>query len=179
MTAPTTPVRSYDEALLDVVAPQSREFARTYARMLLRDRPEIDRGGVPLGPGQPTRPREPTWPEFSRTDQELNVALLLDALVLEREGEVLLYYRPHFTAARLYLGDPSLWRTRAVDGSSEARRDSMEIVSAWLAQGRALDAMLPAELHPLPPFDGETVAAPAAAAETPYWPGTPLDIRGI
>lgn len=180
MTAPTTtPLRTYDESLLDVIALTSRDFARTWVRMLLRDRPEVDAGGVPLGPGQPTRPREPTWPEFSRTDQELNAALELDALTLEVNAMVIRYYRPHFTAARLYLGDPNLWRSRAVDGSSESRRDSSEIVGAWLAQGAAFDRMMPADLLPLPPFDGDGAATTGTLTEEPYEPGIPLVVRGL
>lgn len=178
MTAPTPEPRTYDESLLDVISLASRDFARTWVRMLLRDRPEIDRGGVPVAAGQPTRPRSATWPEFSRTDQELNAALILDSLMLDRGGEVVTYYRPHFTAARLYLGDPNLWKSRAVDGSSESRRSSQEIIGAWLAQGAALDAMLPDELRPLPPFDtdGSTPAAPADDEGSTY---IPLVVMGL
>lgn len=176
MTAPT-PTRTYDEQLLDVISLHSRDFARTWVRMLLRDRPEVESGGVPVGPGQPTRPREPTWPEFSRTDQELNAALVLDSL-LDTTGETPVpYYRPHFTAARLYLGDPNLWRSRAVDGSSESRRSSEEIVGAWLAQGAALDRMIPGHLWPLPPFEDADPATPGT--EEPYSPGIPLVVIGL
>lgn len=183
MTAPA-PVRTYNETLLDVIAPNSRDFARTWVRMLLRDRPEIDRGGVPVSPGQPLRPREATWPEFSRTDQELNAALELDALSLELpmpDGgvQVARYYRPHFTAARLYLGDPNLWKSRSVDGTSESRRDAWEIVRAWLSQGASLDAMLPAGLHPLPPFEEQGKVAADGVTEEPYIPYTPYTVRGI
>ncbi|MFC6592407.1 hypothetical protein ACFP81_10650 [Deinococcus lacus] len=174
MTAPT-PLRTYDEGLLDAISLTSRDFARTWVRMLLRDRPEVDRGSVPLGPGQPLRPREPTWPEFSRTDQELNAALALDALTLTVGNEVRVYYRPHITAARLYLGDPNLWKSRAVDGSSESRRDSTEIVGAWLAQGAGLDKLLPLELQPPPGLEVEITPA----ADEPYSPGIPLQIGGL
>lgn len=177
MTAPeAAKLRTYDETLLDMIALTSRDFARTWVRMLLRDRPEMEVGGVPLGPGQPQRPREPTWPEFSRTDQELNAALALDAVVGMVAGQVMAYYRPHITAARLYLGDPNLWKSRSVEGSSESRRDPMQIVGAWLAQGAALDAQIPSELWPLPPF-GPDAGAPSLEAD--YLPGVPLQIGGL
>lgn len=158
----TQPARTYDESLLTVLDVTSREFARTFVRSLLRDRPEVERGGLPLGPGQPARPREATQPQFSRTDLELNTALELDAVLDLGVNPPEKYYRPHITAARLYLGDPNLWRSRAVDGSSESRRDSMEIVGAWLAQGAALDRMIPEHLA-LPPF----VLPGAEVTETP------------
>lgn len=177
MTNPP-PVRTYDESLLDGITVTSRDFARTYLRLLLRDRPEIDQGGVAVGPGQPTRPREATWPANSRTDQELNLALALDRVLDLTADPPVSYYRPHITAARLYLGDPTLWRSRAVDGSSESRRDSSEIVGAWLAQGRALDAQIPASLYPLPPFD-EDGAAVGGTPEDEYQPGIPLMVGGL
>lgn len=144
--------RTYDPTLLTALAPSNKDFSRTWVRTLLRDQPEIDQGGVPVGPGQPSRPREATWPEFSRTDAQIDAALALDAVVDTAPGLPVTYYRPHFTAARLYLGDPALWKSRAVDGSSESRRDSREIVGAWLAQGAALDAMIP-DTVTLPPFE--------------------------
>lgn len=180
MTAPVQ-ARTYDESLLDLITLTSRDFARTWARMLLRDRPEIERGGVPVGPGQPTRPREGTWPEFSRTDQELNAALVLDS-VLDTTGELpVTYYRPHITAARLYLGDPNLWRSRAVDGSSESRRPSEEIVGAWLAQGVRFDRMIPVHLHPLPAFDADGAEATGTVTlEDEYAPpAIPLIVGGL
>ncbi|GGI87220.1 hypothetical protein [Deinococcus wulumuqiensis] len=163
----TQPARTYDESLLTVIDPADREFSRTWVRTLLRDRPEVNRGGLPLGPGQPTRPSESTWPEYSRTDQELNAALELDAAFDPAANPPAKYYRPHFTAARLYLGDPALWKSRAVDGSSESRRDSQEIVSAWLAQGAALDSLIP--VKPLPPFEAVagTTEAGKVAPERP------------
>lgn len=141
--------RTYDPELLTALNVRDRAFARTWARTLLRDFPEVQPGKLPLGPGQPSRPSEPTWPEFSRTDFQIDAALELDAVIDASASPPVKYYRPHITAARLYLGDPALWRSRAVDGSSESRRDSMEIVGAWLAQGAGLDAMIPV---PLPPF---------------------------
>lgn len=143
--------RTYDPSLLTALNVQSVAFALTWTRTLLRDFPEVETGGVPLGPGQPTRPRGATWPEFSLTDQQIKAALALDAVLDARPDPPQLYYRPHITAARLYLGNPNLWRSRAVDGSSESRRDSKEIVGAWLAQGAALDRTIP-EGVVLPPF---------------------------
>lgn len=179
MTAPApTPPRTYDESLLTVLDPQNRDFARTFVRSLLRDRPEIDRGGVPLGPGQPTRPRDPTWPEWSRTDLELNAALELDAVLDTSVTPLAKHYRPHFTAARLYLGDPNIWKSRAVDGSSESRRDSGEIVRAWLLQGAALDRMIPAHLWPLPDFEGEGKAG-SAVVDEPYVTAIPITVTGL
>ena len=110
---------------------------------------------MPVPAGQPSRPRLATWPEFSRTDAQLDAALSLDAVVDTSIEPPVSYYRPHFTAARLYLGDPALWKSRAVDGSSESRRDSREIVGAWLAQGAAFDSMIPQTLV-LPPFETAT-----------------------
>lgn len=144
--------RTYNPALLTALAPSNKDFARTWVRTLLRDLPEVDQGGVPVGVGQPDRPSEATWPEFSRTDEQIDAALSLDAVIDTAPTVPVVYYRPHYTAARLYLGDPALWKSRAVDGSSESRRDSREIVGAWLAQGGALDAMIPDTL-PLPPFE--------------------------
>lgn len=151
MTNPA-PDRTYDPQLLMALDPRDVNFARTFVRTLLRDLPEVQSGGVPLGAGQPTMPDADVWPEFSRTDLQLNAALELDAVLDTSPQPPVKFYRPHVTAARLYLGDPLLWRSRAVGGSSESRRDSGEIVSAWLAQGRALDAQIP-ETVTLPPFD--------------------------
>jgi hypothetical protein len=169
--------RTYNPALLTNLDVTNLDFVRTWVRTLLRDKPEVETGGVPLPPGQPTRPRAGTWPEFSRSDTEIDAALALDAVQLE----TVIYYRPHFTAARLYLGDPSLWRTRAVDGSSESRRDAAEITGAWLAQGAALDRLIPAELYPLPAF--VTVSSTATSGVTPdtgpFLSAIPLIIGGL
>lgn len=182
MTTPTpAPVRTYDEQLLTVLDVTNREFARTWVRSLLRDRPEIEAGGVPRSLREATPlPREAVWGEFSHTDQQLNVALELDAVLDTGVIPLAKYYRPHITAARLYLGNPRMWRTRAVDGASESRRDSLEIVGAWLAQGVGLDRMIPAHLHPLPPFDedGQAVAG-APAADDPYDVAIPLVVSGL
>lgn len=167
--------RTYDEGLLDVITLTSREFSRTWARMLLRDIPELHEGDE-LESYQPMRDREATWPAYSRTDQQLNAALALDAVIGTVNGEVMTYYRPHITAARLYLGDPNLWKSRSVEGSSESRRDPMQIVGAWLAQGAALDRLIPPELWPLPPFSPDE-GAPSLEAD--YSPGIPLQIGGL
>ncbi|MCD0156017.1 hypothetical protein [Deinococcus sp. 6GRE01] len=161
MTAPT-PDRTYNPELLTALNVRNLEFARTFARTLLRDYPEVQSGGVPLGPGQPTRPREATWPEFSRTDFQYGVALELDAVLDTTPDTPVKYYRPHITAARLYLGDPSIWKSRAVDGSSQSRRDSQEIIAAWLAQGAALDALIPTGVT-LPPFEQPDAVAPSTS----------------
>lgn len=169
MTAPSND-RTYEPALLTDLDPASEDFARTWVRTLLRDVPEVKAGGVPIGAGQPTRPSVSTWPEFSRTDTQINAALALDAVRGpngDGTDELIPYYRPHFTAARLYLGDPNLWKSRAVDGSSESRRDSREIINAWLAQGAALDAMIPSGVV-LPPF--ETAAVTEATRQAPERP---------
>jgi len=142
--------RTYEPELLGQLDPQSLEWARTWVRTLLRDKPEIDKGGLPVAPGQPARPRDPTWPAFSRADIEINTALELDAVRDTTGGAI--YYRPHVTAGRLYLGDPTLWKSRSVDGTSETRRDALQIVEAWLAQGRAIDALIPPELLPVNPI---------------------------
>lgn len=151
MTAPNP--RTYEPELLRQLDPTSLAWARTWVRTLLRDRPEIDRGGLPTAPGQPSRPREATWPTFSRLDTEINTALELDAAT--DATDTMVYYRPHITAARLYLGDPALWRSRSVDGTSETRRDAREVVGAWLAQGAAIDRLIP--VPSLPPFEEEAV----------------------
>lgn len=175
MTAPAD-VRTYDESLLTDFDPTSLPWARTWVRLWLRDRPELEQGGVPLGPGQPTRPRQATWAEFGRTDAELNAALTLDSVKL---GDTV-FYRPHFTAARVYLGDPALWRSRSVDGSSETRRDPTEIVGAWLAQGRAFDALLPPALQPLPPFVEVAVGTSNPSPEAgPTRYAIPLEVGGL
>lgn len=168
--------RTYNPELLALMLVTSLDFSRTYIRTLLRDRPEFSTGGVPLGPGQPTRASEATWPQYSRTDLEINTALVLDS-VLDPTPAVR-YYRPHITAARLYLGDPALWKTRNVDGSSESRRDTAEIVAAWLAQGVSLDAQIPESLKPLPPFvpPGQTTTGEAPSTPTKL-PGSTVVIR--
>lgn len=166
MTAPEP--RTYTPAALVGIDVTDQTFALTWVRTLLRDMPEVETGGIP---GQPTRPREATWPEFSRTDTQILAALELDAVRDATVTPVVKYYRPHVTAARLYLGDPALWRSRAVDGSSESRRDSLEIIGAWLAQGAALDGMIPAHLHPLPAF--ETADSAAATDGTRVKPERP------
>lgn len=177
MTQPSAP-RTYDETKLLPLAVDSLDWARTWVRMWLRDRPEVESGGVPVGAGQPTRPRVATWPEFSRADAELDAALLLDAV--KDTSTSVPYYRPHFTAARLYLGDPSLWKSRQVDGSSETRRDPTVIVEQWLAQGRAFDALIPEALQPLPPFVEVTLDGGGVSLEDEYNPPSiPLIVSGL
>lgn len=133
--------RTYDEAALYPVAPVDPVWALTWVRFWMRDKP--DEQGNWLDTAQ-----------FARTDVELLAALELDSVT---DSEARRYYRPHFTAARLYLGDPSLWKHRAVNGTSESRRDPEQVVGAWLAQGRAFDALIP--IDNLPPWveaDAET-----------------------
>lgn len=173
------PSRTYDETKLLPLAVDSLVWARTWVRTWLRDRPEVDAGGVPVAAGQPTRPRLPTWPEFSRGDIELDAALLVDAVVDTSTDPHTVYYRPHFTAARLYLGDPSLWKSRQVDGSSETRRDPTAIVEQWLAQGRAFDALMPAALLPLPTFVEVTLDGGGGGVDEYNPPSIPLIVGGL
>ena len=129
--------RTYEEALLPRLDPLSLEWSRTWVRFLLRDKPTAQQVvGEVLG-GPPTTAEG--WPEFSRTDVELDTALMLDAVRLNG----MVYYRPHLTAATLYIGDPNLWKTRAVEGTSETRRSPGEITAVWLQQGSAIDALIP------------------------------------
>lgn len=175
MTAAGEP-RTYDEGLLVPLDPTSLTWARTWVRLWLRDRPEIESGGLPVALGQATRPRQATWHEFSRTDRELNAALSLDAM--KSADGLSTYYRPHFTAARLYLGDPTLWKSRSVDGSSETRRDPNEIVGVWLAQGRAFDALIP--LTPLPAFVEVEVGGSGGTVDAgPHRFAIPLEVGGL
>ncbi|WP_027480532.1 hypothetical protein [Deinococcus pimensis] len=163
--------RSYDGADLSPISPDDDSFARAWVRFWTRDLPQVQNG-------LPGTNQVEAWPQFSLTDEELDAALQLDA-VESPDGAV--YYRPHFTAARLYLGNPQLWRTRSVDGTSETRRDPNEIVGAWLAQGRAFDAVIP-EGTVLPPFSlpdvtpGTTVPEPD---EDFYEPGIPIARWGL
>ncbi|THF70498.1 hypothetical protein E7T06_07275 [Deinococcus sp. Arct2-2] len=173
MTQPTPQPRSYDESLLLPVDLTSEDWGRTWVRQFMRDYPEVRTGGV--SPQQPQR--DPMWPEFSRTDAALNASLFLDAVQLDVNGTVTPYYRPHFTAARLYLGDPNLWRTRSVDGSSETRRDPLEVIRAWLNQGRAFDALFPSGTL-LPAFEVEEVETVSGTPD--YSPSAiPLIIGGL
>lgn len=171
--------RTYDAGRLTALDVRSPEFTLAWIRTLLRDMPEVEAGGVPVGLGQPARDSEATWPEFSRTDPQIMAAAALDAVVDTAVSPPAKYFRPHFTAARLYLGDPAIWRSRAVEGSSESRRASEEIVSAWLAQGAALDRQIPPHLWPLPPFEEGSAPTTGPGAEDPYVPGTPLEVRGL
>lgn len=150
--------RSYDETNLMPLRPTSLEWARTWVRQFLRDYPEARTGGLP-GIGQPVRVAELVWPEFSLSDVAIDAMLTLDAVLITVNSLPVKSYRPHFTAARLYLGDPNLWRTRAVDASSETRRDPNEIILAWLNQGRAFDALINAVL---PPFETVTPSGTGA-----------------
>ncbi len=168
--------RTYEPDDLSLISVESLDFSRTFVRTLLRDRPEFSSGGLPVGPGQPSRASEATWPQYSRTDTEIETALALDAV--EDKQANLTYYRPHITAARLYLGDPALWKSRSVESGSESRRDATEIVSAWLAQGMALDAQIPDALKPLPPFvpPGQTTGGEVGTTPTKL-PGQTVVIR--
>lgn len=173
MTQSTPPVRTYDESKLLPPDLSNLEWARTWTRQFLRDLPELKTGGIQAG-----QPSVETWPAFSRSDAALNAALYLDSVLLDVNGTSTRMYRPHITAARLYLGDPNLWRTRSVDGSSETRRDPNEVVSAWLNQGRAFDGLFP-ENTVLPPFevvDVETVSV----GDPEYYPSSiPLIVGGL
>lgn len=173
MTQPTLQPRTYDETLLLPIDLISQAWGRTWVRQFMRDYPEVRTGGV--NPGQPVR--DPVWPEFSRTDAGLNASLFLDAVQIDVAGVLTAHYRPHFTAARLYLGDPNLWRTRSVDGSSETRRDPQEVIRAWLNQGRAFDALFPTGTV-LPAFDVAEVET-ASGGEGDWVPGIPLVVSGL
>lgn len=161
--------RTYDPAVLPALDPTSLGWARTWTRFLLRDLPDLERGQLPATLGQQPLAGKPKWPEFSRTDIELETALRLDAVVHQSAT----YFRPHLTAARLYLGDPQLWKSRAVDGTSETRRDAQDIVSAWMRQGAAIDSLIPVSNLP-----GLTDSAPTRSSRQPS-PGIPLRITGI
>lgn len=145
--------RTYQPELLPQFNPLDQVWARNWVRFLLHDVPHRDQQD------------DSGWPDFSKSDVELDAALLLDVV----GAAPVLYYRPHVTASRLYLGDPNLWRTRAVDGTSETKRDAEQITAAWLAQGKAIDALIPSELLPVTP---ERVRAS-------YVNAIPLDIRGL
>ena len=140
--------RTYDETLLPQLDPTDLSWSRTWVRFLLRDKPS-ERQVVPESLGEAPS-TEADWPDFSRSDVELDTALALDAVKIDET----VYYRPHVTAATLYLGDPNLWKTRAVEGTSETRRSAVEVTNAWLQQGSAVDALIP-----FPPSD------PVSAAE--------------
>ncbi|GGR00269.1 hypothetical protein [Deinococcus ruber] len=173
MTQSAPPVRTYDESLLLPVDLASVAWGRTWVRQFLRDYPEVQTGGI--GPGQPTRGA--VWPEFSRSDAALNAALYLDSVLLDVGGTLTPFYRPHFTAARLYLGDPNVWRTRNVEGSSETRRDPGEIIRMWLNQGRAFDALFPTGT-PLPPFELQEIETASTASDY-FSPSIPLIVGGL
>jgi len=159
--------RTYEEGNLSPIQLDSPDWALAWVRQYLRDYPNV-------------RTNEPThgdvWPEFSRSDQAIDALAELDAVKLP-DGTVL-GYRPHVTAARMYLGDPTLWRTRAVDGNSETRRDPNEVVAAWLNQGRAFDALFPAGTV-LPPF--EVVDVETSTPGAPEWSPSsiPLIVGGL
>lgn len=140
MTAPPDP-RTYRAEDLNPISTSSLPWARAWLRFLLQDVPHGDQLG------------DMGWKEHSKTDAELDAALSLDAV--GQPGN--LHYRPHVTAAKLYLGDPSIWKTRAVDGTSETLRSAQEITNAWLDQGRAIDAQIPAELLPVAPSVSQSV----------------------
>lgn len=126
--------RTYDQMKLIPINPLSLEWARMWVRFLLHDVPHGNQGG------------DFAWQQYSKADVELNAALELDAV-----GPMpTRYYRPHVTARRLYLGDPTIWKTRAVDGTSETMRSAQEVTDAWVDQGRAIDALIPEELLPKP-----------------------------
>ena len=168
--------RTYDADKLTSLAPTNIVWARTWVRHWLGDRPDL-RTGLP-GAGSTELG---IWQQGSKSDVELNALLALDAVpVTVTDGltiSVVPAYRPHFTAGHIYLGDPNLWRTRSVDGTSETRRDPMQIVAAWLNQGRSFDALLPL---PLPPF--EEVRATAlrdGSGGVSLAPGTPIVVSGL
>lgn len=146
--------RTYQPDLLPTFNPLDLTWARNWVRFLLHDVPHRD------------QPDETGWPDFSKSDVELNAALMLDSVGPSRTVR---YFRPHVTAARLYLGDPNLWKTRSVNGTAETKRDAEQITAAWLAQGKAIDALIPDELLPVT----------AEKARVRYGNGIPLDIRGI
>lgn len=176
MTQPSPPpARTYDESkLLPIPAHlDDPTWARTWTRQFLRDFPELKTGGIQAG-----QPSVETWPAFSRSDVALNAALSLDAVSVTVENVTTLRYRPHITAARLYLGDPNLWRTRSVDSSSETRRDPNEVIAAWLNQGRAFDALFPTGTV-LPPFEVVEVET-VSPGDPEYFPSSiPLIVGGL
>lgn len=153
--------RSYDEGKLSPLLPPDPDWARSWVRFFLRQVPDS----------------EGKFPELSPSDAEINANLLLDTVDF---GEVT-YFRPHHTAARLYLGNPELLRSEGGQGWSNTRRDAGEITGAWLAQGRAFDARIPEGVI-LPPFVEVTVGSGSGAVEveeayTPYAIG--LTVGGL
>lgn len=161
--------RTYDPALLPMLDPTHLDWARTWTRFLLRDLPDLERNQLPATLGQQPIAGKPKWPEFSRNDVELETALKLDSVKVGDVG----YFRPHLTASRLYLGDPQLWKSRAVDGTSESRRDAQEIVTAWMRQGAAIDALIP-----VPNLPGLVDATPTRE-EKRWLQAIPIIVSGI
>jgi hypothetical protein len=167
------PVRTYDQSLLLPLAPTSLAWARTWVRQLMGDKPDI-RAGLTNVLGQPIDTTTNLWSQWSKTDVELEASLLLDAVPVVVAGVIVPAYRPHFTAGHIYLGDPDLWRTRSVDGSSETRRDPLEIVRAWLNQGRAFDALIIGVN--LPPFETVTTGSGFTVSLAA---GIPIEVGGL
>ena len=136
--------RTYDPSLLLPINPSDLACARTWVRLWLRNNPDA----------------QGKYPEHDLQDSEYEAALTLDAVT---DG-VVWYYRPALTAARLYEGDPLLLKSEGAEGWSNSRRDTAEIVAAWLGQGAAFDRLIPVGLLPATAGIGQPVTYPPRSA---------------
>lgn len=125
------PTYSYDESKLAPLDPTDKDWARTWVRLFLRDKPD----------------GEDNYPEGGLSDGEIDATMLASSVT---DG-TLIYYRPHIAAARLLEGDPQRFKQFALEGFSKTLRDVDEVVAGWLAQGSAFDALIPADLLPSTP----------------------------
>jgi hypothetical protein len=137
-------VRTYDPTLLLPIDPRSSTCARTWVRFFLKTQPDA----------------QDKFPENDLQDVEYNAALTLDSVT---DGTYI-YFRPAVTAARLYEGNPRLLKSDGGDNWSHTRRDTPEIIAAWLVQGAAFDRLIPAGLLPLTPGLGQAATYTPRAA---------------
>ncbi|HEX2864351.1 MAG TPA: hypothetical protein VHN99_07260 [Deinococcales bacterium] len=141
---------TYDPALMLPITPTDLTCARSWVRHLMRDTPDS----------------EGNYPPTSLTDEELNAALVGDAVPVIQAGATVSsdvwaasiwgplqppggpYYRPHVTAVRLLQGNPNRFKTLTTDATSRATRDTWEICRGIMDGGRQWDATIPAKFLP-------------------------------
>lgn len=114
--------RTYNNATLAGVTPQTIAWAQTWVRFWARDKPNE------VG----------TYPAGSLEDEEIQAALGLHAVL---DGTTP-YYRPHEVAALIIESDPERLTRFSGSGYSEEYVDVAQAAASIRAQGRRVDAAI-------------------------------------
>lgn len=119
---------TYLENLLLPIDPKSKNNARTWVRLFLKDKPDA----------------EGNYPDRNLSDLEIE-GFLEGASVTDGTT---VYYRPHVAAANILVGEPERIRELRYDDFYKTLRRPEEVVKGWYDAGRAFDLLIPDELLP-------------------------------